>query len=102
MSVNKCIFIGNMGRDAEVRTTETGIKVAQFSIACTERAYTNKAGQTIPERTEWIPVVAWRGLAETIEKYTHKGSKLCIEMLDPKRDAPPLPPEPEQKLSYNP
>ena len=30
MSVNKCIFIGNMGRDAEVRTTETGIKVAQF------------------------------------------------------------------------
>lgn len=48
MSVNKCIFIGNMGRDAEVRTTETGIKVAQFSIACTERAYTNKAGQTIP------------------------------------------------------
>ena len=65
MSVNKCIFIGNMGRDAEVRTTETGIKVAQFSIACTERAYTNKAGQTIPERTEWIPVVAWRGLAET-------------------------------------
>ena len=89
----------------------------------------NKAGQTIPERTEWIPVVAWRGLAETIEKYTHKGSKLyiegrfttrkyetndgqkrtvseivaeSIEMLDPKRDAPPLPPEPEQKLSYNP
>ena len=53
MSVNKCIFIGNMGRDAEVRTTETGIKVAQFSIACTERAYTNKAGQTIPERPEW-------------------------------------------------
>ena len=45
MSVNKCIFIGNMGRDAEVRTTETGIKVAQFSIACTERAYTNKAGE---------------------------------------------------------
>lgn len=75
MSVNKCIFIGNMGRDAEVRTTETGIKVAQFSIACTERAYTNKAGQTVAE---------------------------SIEMLDPKRDAPPLPPEPEQKLSYNP
>ncbi|UVR98760.1 single-stranded DNA-binding protein [Bacteroides fragilis] len=81
MSVNKCIFIGNMGRDAEVRTTETGIKVAQFSIACTERAYTNKAGQTIPERTEWIPVVAWRDWRKPLRSTPTKGAN-CILKAD--------------------
>lgn len=121
MSVNKCIFIGHMGRAAEIKTTENGAKVAQFSIACTDRGYIRKDGTSVPDRTEWISIVAWRSLAEIIEKYTHKGSKLyiegrytsrqyeakdgtkryvteivaeSIELLDPKPNDYPLPPDP--------
>lgn len=121
MSVNKCIFIGHMGRAAEIRTIDSGVKVAQFSIACTDRGYTRQDGSSVPDRTEWISIVAWRGLAEIIERYTHKGSKLYIEgrytnrqyeakdgtkryvieivaenieLLDPKPNDLPLPPDP--------
>lgn len=129
MSVNKCIFIGHMGRNADIKTTEQGVKVAQFSIACTDRSYTRQNGAIVPERTEWIPVVAWRGLAEIIEKYSRKGSKLyiegrytrrkyeakdgtnryvteivaeSIELLNARPDERPLPPEPVEhdKLDY--
>lgn len=132
MSVNKSIFIGRMGNPAEIKTTDSGAKCARFSIACTEREYTRKSDNVqIPERTEWIPIIAWRGLADIIEKYTRKGSKLfieahftssryedstgakrtsfefiadSIELLDPKTDERPFPPEPMSstgKMSYN-
>lgn len=129
MSVNKCHFIGYMGRDAEIRATDTGPKCAQFSIACTDRGYTRQDGTQVPDRTEWIPVVAWRGLAEIIEKYTHKGSKIyvegrftsrqyeakeggkryvteivaeSIELLDPRKEERPLPPDPHQPTGAKP
>ena len=79
MSVNKVILIGNVGKDPDVRYLDTGIAVATFSLATTDRAYTLQNGTQVPERTEWHNIVLWRGLAETVEKYVHKGDKLFIE-----------------------
>lgn len=79
MSVNKVILLGNVGRDPEVRYLDTGIAVASFSLATTDRAYTLANGTQVPEKTEWHNLVLWRGLAETAEKYVHKGDKLYVE-----------------------
>lgn len=53
--------------------------MATFPLATTDRAYTLANGTQVPERTEWHNIVLWRGLAETAEKYVHKGDKLYIE-----------------------
>lgn len=79
MSINKVILLGNVGRDPEVRYLDTGIAVASFPLATTERGYTLANGTQVPERTEWHNLVLWRGLAETAEKYVHKGDKLYVE-----------------------
>lgn len=79
MSVNKVILIGNVGRDPEVRYLYSGIAVASLPLATTDRAYTLANGTQVPERTEWHNLVLWRGLAETAEKYVHKGDKLYVE-----------------------
>ena len=79
MSVNKVILLGNVGRDPEVRYLDTGVAVATFPLATTDRAYTLSNGTQVPERTEWHNLVLWRGLAETAEKYVHKGDKLYLE-----------------------
>ena len=79
MSVNKVILIGNVGKDPDVRYLDSGVAVATFSLATTDRAYTLANGTQVPERTEWHNLVFWRGLAQTVEKYVHKGDKLYIE-----------------------
>ena len=75
--VNKVILVGNLGSDPEVRTIESGAKVANFSIATSER-FKDKNGNPV-ERTEWHNIVLWRGLAEIAEKYLKKGSQVFIE-----------------------
>jgi single-strand DNA-binding protein len=77
MSVNKAILVGNVGNDPEVRHLEVGTPVANFSLATSE-TYKNKEGERITQ-TEWHNVVVWRGLAEVVEKYVHKGQQLYIE-----------------------
>ena len=79
MSVNKVILIGNVGKDPDVRYLDNGVAVATFSLATTERGYTLQNGTQVPDRTEWHNIVLWRGLAQTAEKYVHKGDKLYIE-----------------------
>lgn len=79
MSVNKVILLGNVGKDPEVRYLDSGVAVATFPLATSDRAYTLPNGTQVPERTEWHNVVLWRGLAETAEKYVHKGDKLYLE-----------------------
>jgi len=79
MSVNKVILLGNVGKDPEVRYLDSGIAVATMSLATSERGYTLANGTQVPERTEWHNLVLWRGLAETAEKYIHKGDKLYVE-----------------------
>lgn len=79
MSVNKAILIGNVGKEPDVRYLDSGVAVATFSLATSERGYTLQNGTQVPERTEWHNIVLWRGLAQTAEKYVHKGDKLYIE-----------------------
>jgi single-strand DNA-binding protein len=75
--INKVILIGNLGADPEVRTLESGVKVAQFNIATSE-TYKDKDGNK-QEQTEWHRLVAWRQLAEIAESYLKKGSKIYVE-----------------------
>jgi single-strand DNA-binding protein len=79
MSINKVILIGNVGKDPEIRYLDNNVAVANFTLATTERGFTSRDGQQVPERTDWHNVVAWRGLAQIIEKYVKKGSQLYIE-----------------------
>lgn len=76
-SLNKVMLIGNVGKDPEVTTLESGSKVAKFTLATSER-YTDKSGQK-QERTEWHNIVAWGPQADVIEKYVTKGKQLFIE-----------------------
>ena len=79
MSLNRVTLLGNVGKDPEVRYLDTGVCVAQFSLATTERGYTTQDGKQYPDKTEWHDIVAWRGIAQTVEKYVKKGDKLYIE-----------------------
>ncbi len=76
-SVNKVILVGNLGKDPEVKYTPSGVPVAKFSLATSER-YKDKAGEW-QERTEWHNIIAWQRLAEIVGEYVKKGSKLYIE-----------------------
>ncbi|MAR20634.1 MAG: single-stranded DNA-binding protein [Flavobacteriales bacterium] len=75
--VNKVILVGNLGRDPEVRYLDSGVAVANFSLATTEN-YKNKQGEKVSQ-TEWHNIVLWRGLAEVAEKWLKKGSSVYIE-----------------------
>ena len=77
MSFNKVILIGNVGKDPEVRHLETGIAVASFTLATTER-YKNRNGE-LQDQTEWHNIVCWRNLAELSEKYIRKGAQIFVE-----------------------
>ncbi len=74
--VNKVILLGNVGRDPELRYTQNGTAVCNFSLATTERA---KIGGEWQDRTEWHSIVAWGRLAETCSNYLAKGSQVYIE-----------------------
>lgn len=75
---NLVIFIGNVGADPEIKHLETS-SVANFNLATTERGFTTKSGQEVPERTEWHRIVVWGGLAKVVEGYVKKGTKLYVE-----------------------
>jgi len=76
-SLNKVMLIGNLGADPEVRNTPSGAQVANFRVACTEN-WKDASGQR-QERTEWVTIVAWKGLADIAQKYLRKGSKVYVE-----------------------
>ena len=75
--LNKIMLIGNLGADPEVRYTENGNQIATFSLATSER-WTDKQGQK-QERTEWHSVVAWDRLADLVQKFLKKGSRVYVE-----------------------
>ncbi len=76
MNINKVMLLGRVGKDPEVRYLENGVAVARLTLATSE-SY-KKDGEKITV-TEWHNVVAWRGVAEIIEKYVKKGSEIYIE-----------------------
>lgn len=78
-SVNMAIVVGFVGDDPRVNITQSGKKVASFSMATTEKGYTTQTGQTIPDRTEWHNIVCWGKTAEVVERFVRKGSSLYIQ-----------------------
>lgn len=76
--VNKVILIGNVGVDPEVRTLENGTKVARVRMATTERIFDRQANEA-REHTEWHTVTLWRGMADVVDRYVHKGSQIYVE-----------------------
>ena len=78
-SVNKVILVGNLGRDPEIRSTQSGIRVANLSLATSESWKDKNSGER-QEKTEWHRVVIFNErLVEVAEKYLRKGSKIYIE-----------------------
>lgn len=76
-SVNKVTLIGRLGRDPELKYTQSGTAYCRFSIA-TDDQWTDKSGQR-QERTEWHNIVAWERLAEICGQYLAKGRMVYIE-----------------------
>ncbi len=76
--VNKVILVGNVGIDPEVRTTESGVKVARIRLATTERLFDRQANET-KEHTEWHTITLWRGLADVVDRYVRKGTQIYVE-----------------------
>lgn len=77
--MNKVFLKGNVGADPKITTFQNGGKVAQFTLATTERGFKTKDGKEIPEKTTWHNIIAGRGWADVCEKYVKKGSPLLIE-----------------------
>lgn len=76
-SLNECKFIGNLGRDPETRFTQDGKAVCSFSVACSESWNDKNTGEK-KEHTEWVNISAFGKLAEIMDKYLSKGSKVYI------------------------
>lgn len=74
---NKVQLIGNLGNAPEVKTLESGKKMARFSLA-THESYRNARGEKVTE-TQWHNLVAWGKLAEIAEKYLVKGKEIAVE-----------------------
>ena len=74
---NKVQLIGNLGNAPEVKTLESGKKMARFNVA-TNEVYRNAKGEKVTE-TQWHNLVAWGKVAEIVEKYLTKGKEVAIE-----------------------
>jgi single-strand DNA-binding protein len=73
--VNTVMLLGNVGREVETRTTQTGLLVANLSVATNER---QKSGNEWKDHTEWHYVTLFGRMAEIARDYLHKGSKVFI------------------------
>lgn len=73
MAINECVIMGRLTADVELRSTQSGVSVCNFTVAV-DRQY-KKDEERI---TDWIDCVAWKGTAEFIEKYFHKGDMIAV------------------------
>jgi single-strand DNA-binding protein len=76
-SVNKVILVGNLGKDPELRYTQSGVAFCSFSLATTDN-WTDQSGQR-QEKTEWHRITVWKKQAENCAKYLRKGSSAYVE-----------------------
>jgi len=76
-SLNKVMLIGRLGKDPDIRVTQDGVSVANFSLA-TSDFYPDKSGAR-QERTEWHNIVAWNKLADLAKRYLVKGRQVYVE-----------------------
>lgn len=72
--MNKAFIIGNLTKDPDLRTTQSGISVCSFNVAV-QRRYKDQNGE---KAVDYIPVIVWRGLAENCAKYLAKGKKVAV------------------------
>lgn len=72
--MNKCILIGNLTKDPELTTTNSGISVCRFTLAVSRR-YANSEGE---READFLDIVVWRALAENCHKFLRKGSKAAV------------------------
>jgi single-strand DNA-binding protein len=75
--LNKVTLIGHLGSDPEKKYTGSGTPVVSLSLATTEKWKDD--GGKLQERTEWHRLVFWRGVADLVDQYLHKGSKIYVE-----------------------
>lgn len=75
--VNKIILVGRLGKDPEIRYTQSGAGVTNFNLATSEN-WTDREGQK-QERTEWHRVVVWGKMAEVCSQYLQKGRQVYVE-----------------------
>ena len=74
---NSVKLIGHLGKDPEVRTFDSGKKMATFSIATTD-SYKNQKGEKVQD-TQWHTIVIWGKLADVAGQYLKKGSEVAVE-----------------------
>lgn len=77
MSLNKVMIIGRLGREPELKYTQSGSPVCTFSVA-TDESYTDNSGQKV-EKAEWHRIVVFQKAAENCSQYLAKGSLVFIE-----------------------
>ena len=75
--LNRCEFIGHLGKEVETRYTPSGTAIASFSIACNE-SWKDKTSGEKQERVEWINITAFGKLAEICAQYLSKGKQVYI------------------------
>ena len=75
-SINRVLLVGNLGRDPELKHTQGGTAVVEFSIAVNSR---EKVDGEWADRTDWFDIRAWDSLAENCAEYLHKGSKVAVD-----------------------
>ena len=75
--LNKAMIIGRLGREPELKYTQSGSPVCTFSVA-TDESYTDNSGQKV-EKTEWHRIVVFQKAAENCSQYLGKGSLVFIE-----------------------
>lgn len=73
--LNKVILIGNVTKDPELETINSGVSVCRFTLAV-QRRYSNSDGE---RETDFLNIITWRTQAENCSKYLKKGSKCAIE-----------------------
>jgi len=79
MTINKAILIGNVGRDPEIRTMQSGDKIANISLATSEN-WKDRASGEWKNKSEWHRIVVFNpNLSEMIEKHVQKGTRLYVE-----------------------
>ncbi len=77
--LNKCCFIGNLGRDPEIRSTQDGREIANFSLAVSE-SWKDKATGERKSKTEWVRFTVFNdNLVKLVKSYIKKGSKIYVE-----------------------
>ncbi len=78
MSINKFIGLGNVGQEPEINYTQDGKAIANFSLGMSEN-WTDKKTNEKKQKTEWIRVVVFGNLANIVQTYVKKGSKVYVE-----------------------